>query len=89
MAEMEAQFSNYAKLIEYINSHPELNAEARFSTLSEYFDDMLQEAGGAKNLPSLSGDFFTYADRNDDYWSGYYTSRAFYKTQVRLYSMSY
>lgn len=83
MPEVEAQFSNYAKLFEYINSHPELNAEAKFSTLSEYFDGMLHEAGGAKNLPSLSGDFFTYADRQDHYWSGYYTSRAFYKTQER------
>lgn len=60
--EWEAQRSNFEKLFEYINNEPSLNVEAKFGTLQEYFDSVRKEKD-ISNFPSLSGDFFTYADR--------------------------
>jgi alpha-mannosidase II len=34
-------------------------------------------------LPSYQGDFFTYCDENEDYWSGYFTTRPFMKGLTR------
>eukprot|EP01116_Phalansterium_solitarium_P000280 TRINITY_DN1017_c0_g1_i8.p1 TRINITY_DN1017_c0_g1~~TRINITY_DN1017_c0_g1_i8.p1 ORF type:complete len:1205 (+),score=332.33 TRINITY_DN1017_c0_g1_i8:2469-6083(+) len=43
-------------------------------------------AGGASSvvLPLVQGDFFAYSDINTDYWTGYFTSRAYYKLLGRL-----
>lgn len=95
--EAEAQFRNYQLLFDYINSNPSLNAEAKFGTLEDYFRTLRDEAdrinysrpgeigsGQVGGFPSLSGDFFTYADRQNDYWSGYYVSRPFFKAVDRV-----
>ncbi|TYI63587.1 hypothetical protein E1A91_D09G028900v1 [Gossypium mustelinum] len=95
--EAEVQFRNYQMIFDYINSNPSLNAEAKFGTLDDYFQTLKDEAdrinyslpreigsGQVVGFPSLSGDFFTYADREQDYWSGYYVSRPFFKAVDRV-----
>lgn len=81
--EWETQRSNYEKLFEYINNEPSMNVEAKFGTLQEYFDSVHNEKP-LDQFSSLSGDFFTYADRDDHYWSGYFTSRPYYKRMDRI-----
>ncbi|KAL7078663.1 hypothetical protein ACQ4LE_002536 [Meloidogyne hapla] len=102
--EWTEQYTNYKKLFDYMNSNNDWNINARFGTLSDYFEvlqrrldekqeEKFVEKEEAKyrhnvirrhknfdgGLPILSGDFFTYSDRDDHYWSGYFTSRPFYK----------
>nr|XP_015199115.1 PREDICTED: alpha-mannosidase 2x isoform X2 [Lepisosteus oculatus] len=87
--EWDQQYINYQKLFDYMNSHPEMHVHAQFGTLTDYFDAVYTTNGVAHgtrppDYPVLSGDFFAYADREDHYWSGFYTSRPFYKNLDRV-----
>eukprot|EP01112_Ceratiomyxa_fruticulosa_P009601 TRINITY_DN2513_c0_g1_i1.p1 TRINITY_DN2513_c0_g1~~TRINITY_DN2513_c0_g1_i1.p1 ORF type:complete len:1175 (-),score=244.78 TRINITY_DN2513_c0_g1_i1:43-3567(-) len=73
----------YQFLMDYINSDRSLNVNIKFATLSDYFDNVAAWESDQNQqqpaFPSYTGDFFTYNDINDDYWSGYYTTRPFTK----------
>ncbi|XP_037948464.1 alpha-mannosidase 2-like [Teleopsis dalmanni] len=80
--ELLNQRNNYERLFYYINRQTKFNVNVRFATLQEYFEAVHKHTN--YKFPTLSGDFFTYADREDDYWSGYYTTRPFYKRMERV-----
>ncbi|XP_034735000.1 alpha-mannosidase 2x isoform X2 [Etheostoma cragini] len=87
--EWDQQYTNYQKLFDYMNSHPEMHVQAQFGTLTDYFSAVYKAHGVAQgsrppDYPVLSGDFFAYADREDHYWTGYFTSRPFYKSLDRV-----
>ncbi|XP_052786751.1 alpha-mannosidase 2x-like [Mya arenaria] len=87
--EWDLQYVNYQKIFDYLQQHPELGVEAQFGTLSDYFKSIYEESKvkpGEKptDFPTLVGDFFTYADKDDHYWSGYFTSRPFQKNLDRV-----
>ncbi|KAJ1349013.1 hypothetical protein KIN20_004439 [Parelaphostrongylus tenuis] len=83
--EWSTNIKNYMKLFDEMNNNKKWNINARFGTLSDYFAELDRSLRvEQQSLPILSGDFFTYSDRDDHYWSGYFTSRPFYKQMDRV-----
>jgi alpha-mannosidase II len=78
--EAETQFSNFQKIFDYLNANAP-GVHARFGTLSDYFEAV--QTSFTTPIPVLKGSFFTYSDRDEDYWSGYFTSRVFDKALGR------
>ena len=40
---------------------------------------MITDYTPVESFPSISGDFFSYSDRVDNYWTGFFNSRPYYK----------
>jgi len=77
----DRQFGNMDKIIAYVNSNPSAyRMRIQYSTLSDYFSAV---AAANVPFPVIQGDFFPYADNEDSYWTGYYTTRPLLKAKSR------
>lgn len=79
-------YSNYQKLFKYMNSKQEWKINIKFATLNDYFSAMqtYHEMRNEYTFPSVAGDFFPYSDYQNDYWTGYFTTRPYIKRLSRV-----
>lgn len=71
--EWSQQYENYITLFNYINSQKDWKVKARFGTVADYVG--LKKKFMPMPGKKLSGDFFPYADKPLNYWTGYFTTR--------------
>ncbi|CAB3396957.1 unnamed protein product [Caenorhabditis bovis] len=80
--EWHQQHDNFLPLFDEINKGNEVKIS--FGTFNDYFNELESYYNQTETQPpTLSGDFFPYMCALRDYWTGYYTTRPFYKRQGR------
>ncbi|GAU96295.1 hypothetical protein RvY_07759 [Ramazzottius varieornatus] len=84
-AEWDSKHGNFKLMLDYLNSKPENNVEIQFGTFDDYYKEVFEQMGTPDKwkLPRVTGDFFPYADRTVEYWTGYFTSHPFQKQLSR------
>lgn len=74
-------YKNFDKLINYINNQPQYGMKLIYSNPSQYVKAL--QANKDVSYPTKNDDFFPYADHQNAYWTGYFTSRTAVKGFVR------
>lgn len=77
-------FAVLDKLIDFCNGYNKVNLTFQYSTPMKYYDSLKAET--QIEWPVLDRDFFPYWQRGQIAWTGYYTSRADGKKQIKDYS---
>ncbi|XP_064622648.1 alpha-mannosidase 2-like [Lineus longissimus] len=77
--EWDEQYSNYKRIMKYINGHKEFNMEINFGTVADYFKAVKKAPKSDGGMRTAHGDFLPYHDVGSQYWTGLYTSRPFWK----------
>lgn len=76
------QFNNMDKLIDYINRNTHYDVQIKYATVSDYIYTLHQRFAHVK-FPVVKHDFFPYADNEDSYWTGHFTSLPNLKKRIR------
>jgi len=90
--EAEKDFDGIEAMINHFKNNPTFGIEAKFSTLSQYIQEVSQdflENPNQEELPSKYGDFFPYIENEWTSWVGYYTSKSMFKLKIREISQYY
>ncbi|PVD26177.1 hypothetical protein C0Q70_13846 [Pomacea canaliculata] len=90
MQEWDKQLGNMEKIMAFMNADKDMNIKIEFGTITDYFRtlevDRKQHSKSENSVMQnhiLIGDFFPYNDRDDQYWTGFYSSRPLYKFMAR------
>jgi len=80
------KMSHLEDLRNAINNDPNYGIQAKISSVSEYFDEILEDADLQQKLLAnpKTDDFFTYVDSGKGAWSGYFSSRPTLKAVVTM-----
>jgi alpha-mannosidase II len=81
----DLQFSNMDQLIDHINANYGGSVRIKYGTAAEYFDTVFEYSKNTKfeGFPVVKQDFVPYADNDDSYWTGYYSSLPNLKKRAR------
>jgi hypothetical protein len=76
------EYNALDKIIQYVLEHKEeLNVVGiQYSTIDDYFDAL---HSSNTSFPVYEGDFFPFNDKDNAWWTGYYTSRPALKGLIR------
>ena len=78
-------FQGLEVIIDFFNAHQEFKINPFFSTPRNYTDNLYDDFLKQKISPlTKNDDFMPYADVPHAFWTGYYTSRASFKREVRV-----
>ncbi|KAF5738117.1 lysosomal alpha-mannosidase isoform X2 [Tripterygium wilfordii] len=80
----ESWFKQMDKLIHHVNNDSRVNA--LYSTPSIY---TVAKNAAKESWPLKTDDYFPYAEMENDYWTGFFTSRPAFKRYVRMLSGYY
>ncbi len=76
-------FGNHQKIHDELNADSNSHVNIKFSNLSNYFDSVAKSADlHSTSFPILKGDFFTYADREQDYWYPFFQNVTYKKSHL-------
>lgn len=80
------QFNQMELIMDYIRANPERynNTRIRWSNVEDFVAAVQDYvASHGVQMPTYSGDWFPYADNSASYWTGYFSSKMYFKVASR------